>query len=255
MSTQRVLITAGATGIGLAIAEAFVDKGSAVHVCDISRDNLAACKAALPTVSTSLTDVADPKQVEQLFREAERSLGGLDVLVNNAGIAGPTARVEDVAPEEWDRTLAVCINSQFYCAHHAVPMLKQSGGGCIINISSTAGLMAYPLRAPYATAKWAVIGFTKTLAMELGADNIRANAICPGSVEGPRMDRVIAAEAIAQGVSEDTIRENYVGQSALRTFISGKDIANTALFLCSPAGNRISGQVLSVDGYTETTGS
>ena len=248
----RVMITAAATGIGRAIAEAFLENGASVHICDIDEQALAACRAALPEIGTTVADVSDPDQVDRFFEEAITHLGGLDVLVNNAGISGPTGLVEEISPEAWDRTMAVNINGQFYCTRRAVPLLKAAGGGSIINISSTAGLFGYALRSPYTASKWAVIGFTKTLAMELGEFAIRVNAICPGSVDGPRMDRVIAAEAKALNVAPEVVRHGYLKQVSMRTFINPRDIANMILFLCSEAGGKISGQALSVDGHTET---
>jgi NAD(P)-dependent dehydrogenase (short-subunit alcohol dehydrogenase family) len=250
---QRVLITAAATGIGWAIAEKFLEQGAQVHICDISQADLATCQAAWPTLGLTQADVSDPTQVDRLFQEVEASMAGLDVLVNNVGIAGPTAPVEDVSIEAWLTTLAVNLHSHFYCTRKAVPLLKAAKGGAIINISSTAGLMGYPWCSPYATSKWALIGLTKTLAMELGEFNIRVNAVCPGSVAGPRMDRVIAAEAQARNVSEAVVREGYQRQASLRTFVQATDIANMVLFLCSAAGAKISGQALSVDGHVETS--
>lgn len=249
---MQVIVTAAGTGIGQAIAQAFAGQGARVHICDVVPERLAEMEAAVPNLSATLADVSKPAEVDKLFDEAIAKLGGLDVLVNNAGISGPTAPVEAVTPAEWEQTMAVNINGQFYCARRAVPLLKQAGGGAIINISSTAGLFGYPLRSPYAASKWAVIGFTKTLAMELGEFGIRVNAICPGSVDGPRMDRVIAAEAAAQNVPPEQIRAGYVSQVSLRTFIDRQEIANFILFLCSPAGAKISGQALSIDGHTET---
>jgi NAD(P)-dependent dehydrogenase (short-subunit alcohol dehydrogenase family) len=206
----------------------------------------------MPSVSSTLADVADPEQVDRLFDDAVAQLGGLDILVNNAGIAGPTGPVETLEPEEWDRTITVNLNSQFYCARRAVPHLKNAGGGAIINLSSAAGLVGYPLRAPYAASKWAVIGFTKTLAMELGEFGICVNAICPGPVEGPRIDGVIAARAEAQGETFAAVRESYLRQNSLHTFFAPQDIADLVLFLCSPAGRKFTGQALAIDGHTET---
>ncbi|MBW2175672.1 MAG: SDR family oxidoreductase, partial [Deltaproteobacteria bacterium] len=176
----------------------------------------------------------------------------LDVLVNNAGIAGPTAPIEAVDPEDWDRTMAVNINGQFYCARKAVPLLKEAGGGSIINMSSSAGIMGYPFRSPYAASKWAVIGLTKTMAMELGEFNVRVNAVCPNAVEGPRMDAVIEAEAKVKGITEEEVYACLVQGTSMRTFVTAEDVSNMILFLCSDAGKRISGQALSVDGFTET---
>ncbi len=248
----HVIITAAASGIGFALAETFVENGARVHICDINDEQLAACLKSLPGVSATRTDVSDPVQVDRLFEEAHSHLGGLDVLVNNAGIAGPTAAVEDILPEQWDKTMAVNINGQFYCARRAVPLIKAAGGGSIINMSSSAGLLGYPMRSPYAASKWAVIGLTKTMAMELGEFGIRVNAICPNAVEGPRMDAVIAAEAEAKGVSEKEVYETLVKGTSLRTFVTTDDVTNMILFLCSEPGSKITGQAISIDGHTET---
>jgi NAD(P)-dependent dehydrogenase (short-subunit alcohol dehydrogenase family) len=248
----RVLVTAAAGGIGRAIAATFHQQGARVHICDLDENRLAVARADLPGLSTTAADVADPAQVDRLFDETEAQLDGLDVLVNNAGIAGPTGPVESLEIDAWDRTMAVNINSQFYCARRAVPLLKAAGGGLIVNLSSVAGLFGYPLRAPYAASKWAVIGFTKTLAMELGDHNIRVNAICPGPVEGPRIDGVISARAAAQGEEFAVTREKYLRQNSLHTFIQAQDIADMIFFLCSPAGRKLSGQSLAVDGNTES---
>jgi NAD(P)-dependent dehydrogenase (short-subunit alcohol dehydrogenase family) len=251
VSGLRVLVTAAASGIGRAIATTLLGHGAAVHICDLDADRLAAIRAEFPTLGTTQADVAMPGDVDRLFAAVEAHLGGLDVLVNNAGIAGPTGPVETLDVAAWDRTMAVNINGQFYCARAAIPLLKAAGGGAIVNLSSNAGLFGYPLRAPYAASKWAVIGFTKTLAMELGDYRIRVNAICPGPVQGPRIDGVIAARAAAQGVDFDTMRDNYLRQNSLHTFIQAQDVADLVLFLCSPAGRKVSGQALAIDGDTE----
>jgi len=248
----RVLVTAAGSGIGRAIAETLLTNGAHVHICDLAAERLAECQTALPRIGVTQADVADPRQVDPLFDAVVAHLGGLDVLVNNAGIAGPTGPVETLDPDEWDRTMAVNINSQFYCARRAVPLIKSAGGGAIINLSSAAGLFGYPLRTPYAASKWAVIGLTKSLAMELGDFGIRVNAICPGPVEGPRIDGVISARAQARGESFEAMRAAYQRQNSLHTFIQAQDIANLVLFLCSPAGSKISGQALSIDGNTES---
>jgi NAD(P)-dependent dehydrogenase (short-subunit alcohol dehydrogenase family) len=248
----RVLITAGGAGIGRTMAETFLQNGARVHICDVDEARLQEFQAAWPALGVTVTDVSDPAQVDRLFEAAVAHLGGLDVLVNNAGIAGPTAPIEEINPEDWDRTMAINISGQFYCARRAVPLLKAAGGGAIINLSSAAGLFGYPLRAPYAASKWAVIGLTKTLAMELGEFNIRVNAICPGVVAGPRMDGVIKAKAEARGISEAEMREQYLGLVSMHTFVTMQDVANMVLFLCSEAGCRISGQALAVDGNVET---
>lgn len=249
---MRVLISAGASGLGLAIAKKFLDQAARVHVCDINPAAIEKIRGFHPELSISLTDTSDPVQVKALFNDADRALGGLDVLINNVGIAGPTARLEDIDYHDWRRTLEVDLDSFFLCTKYAIPRLKQNPGSSIINIASTAGWMGYPLRSPYATAKWGVVGLSKTMAMELGDYQIRVNCICPGSLSGERMDRVIAAEARAKGVDEQSIREAYTSQVSLKTFIDPSDIAETAYFLCSSAARRISGQTISVDGNTET---
>ena len=250
---KRIVVTAGAAGIGRSIAEAFLEAGARVHVCDVDPAALAALdSAAVPSPGFTRADVADVAQVDQLFEDVARSLGGLDVLVNNAGIAGPTGPVEAVSPEDWRRTLAVNLDGAFLCSRRAVSLLKQSGAGSIVNIASSAALFGYPMRAPYAASKWALLGLTKTLAMELGPFGIRVNAICPGGVDGPRIDRVIEEAARARGVPSETIRQTYLRQTSLRTFVRPEDVASLALFLCSDAGARISGQSLAVDGHTES---
>jgi NAD(P)-dependent dehydrogenase (short-subunit alcohol dehydrogenase family) len=247
----RVLVTGGAAGIGWAIAVALQEHGARVHVCDESSEHLAQALGQQPEMSGSVADVADARQVDFVFDGLRQSLGGLDALVNNAGIAGPTAAVEDIDPDDWSRTLAVNITGQFLCARRAVPLLKAAGGGSIINVSSVAGRLGYPLRTPYAASKWAVIGFTKSLAIELGPHDIRVNALLPGIVEGERMRSVIAARAVAQNVSYDEMETQYLGQVSLRRMVTHADLASMVVFLCSPAGRNISGQSLGVCGNVE----
>jgi NAD(P)-dependent dehydrogenase (short-subunit alcohol dehydrogenase family) len=251
-SAPVVLITAGAAGIGRAIAEAFISQGHRVHVCDIDQGAIDAFLQANPEARATHADIADVAQVDQVFAELADRHGRLDILVNNAGIAGPTAHVEDIETTDWDQTIAVNLNGQFYCARRAVPMLKAVRGGSIINMSSSVAFSGCPMRAAYTAAKWAVIGFTKTLAMELGPDGIRVNAICPGSVEGPRIDAVIERDAQRRGIAAEEIRDLYLRQSSLRSFISAEDVANLAVFLASDAGAKISGQALGLDGHTES---
>jgi NAD(P)-dependent dehydrogenase (short-subunit alcohol dehydrogenase family) len=250
-SRLRVLITGGASGIGWTVAQALQEQGARIHLCDVSSDVLAQALKQQPAMSGSVADVANAQQVESLFSDSQRSLGGLDVLVNNAGIAGPTAAVEDIAPDDWSRTLAVNITGQFLCARKAVPLLKEAGGGCIINMSSAAGRLGYPLRTPYAASKWAVVGFTESLAMELGPHNIRVNTILPGLVQGERITRVLAARAQAQGLEYEEMERQYLDRVSLRRMVSPADVAAMVSFLCSPAGRNISGQSLGVCGNIE----
>jgi NAD(P)-dependent dehydrogenase (short-subunit alcohol dehydrogenase family) len=241
----RVLVTAGAAGIGREIAGTFLTHGARVQVCDIDEKAL----SSLPKeIFRCKADVSDVAQVERLFEEVQKNLGGLDVLVNNAGIAGPTAKIEDIRPEDWDRCIAVDLNSMFYVTRKAMPLIKAAGGGSIINLSSIAGRLGFAMRTPYSAAKWAIVGFTQSLAMEAGPEHVRVNCIQPGIVEGERVDRIIAAKAQALGVSPDDVLDKMVEGVSLKTTVTASDVANTALFLASDAARHISGQALSVCG-------
>lgn len=244
----RVLITAGAGGIGLRTTESFLREGARVHVCDVDKDALGTLQKAHPKVTTSLCDVADRKQVAALFKDAVAALGGLDCLVNNAGIAGPTGPVHEINPEDWDRCLEVCITSQFNCTRLAVEHLKQSKNPSIINLSSAAGKFGFPNRSPYAAAKWGVVGFTKTIAMELGQFGIRANAILPGTVEGDRIRRVFEAKAQIAGKSMLEIKNASLANASIKEMIQPEQIADMIVFLASVRGRTVSGQAISVDG-------
>ena len=247
----RVLVTAGAAGIGRAIAQMFALHGAQVHICDVAQAALETCGREQPDISCSLADVSRVVEVDRLFADVKRELGGLDVLVNNAGIAGPTAKVEDIQPADWERCIAVDLNGMFYCTRLAMPMLKANGrerGGSVINLSSVAGRLGMGMRTPYSAAKWAVVGFTKSLALEAGPDGIRVNCIQPGNVEGERINRVIEARAKASGASFDEQKRSLLDTTSLRTFVTAQDIANMALFLATDAGKHISGQALSVCG-------
>ena len=252
LAGRRVLITAAARGIGRATARAFRDSGAAVHICDLDASALDEAGRADPDLTTTLADVCQPDEVARLFDDALSALGGIDVLVNNAGIAGPTAPVEEIALEDWRRTLAVNLDAVFLCARKAASLMKAQGGGVIINLSSTAGLHGFARRSPYCAAKWAVIGFTKTLAMELGPYGVRANAVCPGAVAGPRMEQVMAEHSRTTGRSVEEIRGDYMADASLRTFIDPEDIADMIVFLSSPAAARVTGQAVSVDGHLES---
>ena len=247
--SQRVMITAGASGIGRAIARAFADQGAKVHICDVDERALG---EADPRISATHVDVTDEKAIDRWFDLALEDLGGLDVLVNNAGTKGPTGYVEEIDPDDWRQCLSVCLDAQFLCARRAAPLMKARHSGSIINISSTAGLYGYGLRTPYAAAKWAVIGFTKSLAVELGPYDVRANAICPGAVEGARMERVAMAEAQSRNVSLDLVNKEYVQSQSIKRFVKPEEIADMCLFLASPTAKMVTGQAIAVDGHTET---
>jgi NAD(P)-dependent dehydrogenase (short-subunit alcohol dehydrogenase family) len=244
----RVVVTAGAAGIGRAIARTFVEHGARVHICDVDEAMLKETASLVPGLTQTRADVSSVAEVERLFQDAHQRLGGLDVLVNNAGIAGPTAKVEDIRPEDWERCIAVDLNGMFYCTRKAMPMIKAAGGGSIINLSSIAGRFGFAMRTPYSAAKWAVVGFTQSLAVEAGPDQVRVNCIQPGIVEGERVERIVAAKAEQLGVSPAEILQRMVEGISLKSTVTAQDIANTALFLASEAGRHISGQAISVCG-------
>jgi NAD(P)-dependent dehydrogenase (short-subunit alcohol dehydrogenase family) len=244
----RVLVTAGAAGIGLEIARTFHHEGARVHVCDVDRAALQGAAETDPDLTSSYGDVANRADVARVFEEALTVLSGLDVLINNAGIAGPTARVEEINPEDWDRTLEVCITGQFNCTRLAVPHLRKSGNASIVNLSSAAGRFGFPLRSPYAAAKWAVIGFTKSLSRELGEDGIRVNAILPGVVAGDRQRWVLEAKAQQLGVSFEEMQRRALANTSLKEYVTAQQLADQIAFLCSPLGRTISGQAIAVDG-------
>ncbi|MGB1252442.1 MAG: SDR family oxidoreductase [Candidatus Promineifilaceae bacterium] len=249
---KRVIVTAGARGIGRAIADAFAAAGAQVHICDIDATAVANALAENPKLTGSITDVSDESQVDTMFDEALAHLGGLDIMVNNAGISGPAGMVEEIAIAAWEKVMAVNVYAMISTSRRAIPIMKAQRSGSIINIASTAGLWGYPTRSPYCASKWAVIGLTKTMAMELGEYDVRVNVICPGSVSGPRIDHVIAIQSAATGMPEDEIRRSYTNQVSMQTFVDPEEIAYQALFVCSPFGAKISGQALCVDGHTES---
>jgi NAD(P)-dependent dehydrogenase (short-subunit alcohol dehydrogenase family) len=248
----RVVITAGASGIGRAIADTLIGYGSKVHICDVSDAFLADFSSAHPGAGASKVDVSDDTAVDRLFAEASDTLGGLDALVNNAGIAGPTGGIDEIDPDEWRRCIDVCLTGQFLCARRAVPMIRTAGGGSIVNMSSAAGRFGYAYRTPYSSAKFGIIGLTNSLAKELGPSNIRVNAILPGIVEGPRMEGVIRARAEQVGVSYAEMEKTYLDRISMRRMVTNQDIANTVAFLFSTPGESISGQSIGVDRNVET---
>lgn len=252
LAGKRVLVTAGGDGIGLEIARAFAGAGSKVLVCDIQPESLARLAKELPDIHSCLADVSREKDVASMFELVDQKLGGLDVLVNNAGIAGPTGGIETLSLADWERTLAVNLTGQFLCIRQALPRLRQGRGPSIINLSSAAGHLGMPGRAPYAASKWGVVGLTKTLAIELGRDGIRVNAILPGAVDGPRIRSVIAAKAKALGQPEEVITRAYTDQAALGRMVTASDIANMVLFAASDLAGNVTGQELVVDGHTQS---
>ena len=250
--TQRVIVTAAARGIGRSIAAAFLTTGARVHICDVDDVAIRSFEDGFPDARAARVDLADPASVDAWLDDAIADLGGVDVLVNNAGTKGPTAFVEDVTFDEWRSCLAVTLDSHFQCARRVAPLMKAQGSGAIINLSSMAGLVGYGMRSPYAAAKWAVVGLTKSLAIELGPHNVRCNCICPGSVSGDRMDRVAVAEAGIRGVPVDVVTAEYVAGQSIKRFVEPDEIAQLCLFLASSAASMITGQAIAIDGHSET---
>lgn len=244
---KRAFVTAAGGGIARRIAERLAEEGAQVFAGDVDEVALATLPAGIWWQGV---DVADAASVDAFFTAGFDQLGGIDILINAAGTKGPTGPIESTDPAEWQACVAVNLTGAYHCLRHALGPMKAQGSGSIVNFSSTGGLYGYPDRSPYCAAKWGIIGLTKTAAVEAGPSGVRVNALCPGSVEGDRMDRVIAAEAETRGVSEAEIRKDYVKDTSLRCFVTADDIAETSLFLCSDAGARISGQAIPVDGHT-----
>jgi NAD(P)-dependent dehydrogenase (short-subunit alcohol dehydrogenase family) len=245
--TQKVLVTAAASGIGLEIARAFSAAGAKVFITDINTQTLGAAKKEIPGLMTKVCDNSKRAEIEAMVPAAVEELGGLDVLVNNAGISGPTAPVEEVDPDKWEAVMAIDLTGTFNVTRLAIPHLKKSAAGSIIIMSSLGGRFGYPNRSPYNVAKAGLIGFAKTLAIELGNHNIRANAIAPGAVGGQRIENVLAGRAKAEGKSVDEERASMLGIQSLKRFVDPKDIAALCVFLASDAGKSISGQVIPID--------
>jgi len=248
MMSQRVMITAAASGIGRSIAQAFFEDGAQVHICDMNEDALADFRDEFPEIAATRVDVQSEAEIDAWFDDALEDLGGLDVMVNNAGIKGPTAPIDDIELAEWRDCISVCLDAQFLCARRAAPIMKAQRSGVILNMSSNAGQFGFGNRTPYAAAKWGVIGLTKSLAIELGP----CNAICPGAVRGERINRVISGEAGLRGVDPDIVAAELVSQQSLARFTEPEEIAKLCLFLASPAAFMINGQDIAIDGHVET---
>jgi len=254
LQNKKIIISAGASGIGWATTKVCVAKGASVYLCDIDLKAINKVKKHRlynKRIFVSEADASDEMQVMDFFSKIKGKFKNLDALINNVGIEGPTRPIEKLDSNEWENTLHVNVNSHFYFTKQAIPLLKKSKNGSIINISSVAGIMGYPLRSPYAASKWAVVGVTKTLAMELGKYKIRVNAICPGTIKGDRMKRVIRDKAKFEKVSAKTIENDFVSMASMRSWINPEDIGNMCAHLISDEANKVSGQVIAVDGNCE----
>ena len=244
---QRVLITAGAGGIGREIARAFAKGGAKVFVCDIDSEGLENLKQEISGVETAVCDVSKREDIERMVAAGVAAIGGLDVLVNNAGIAGPTAPVEEFNPDDWEKVVQINLNGTFNVTRLSIPHLKKSPAGVIINMSSVAGRFGYANRSAYSATKWAIVGFTKTLSIELGQHGIRANAILPGAVDGERIQKVFEGRAEAEGKPLEEIKQEAMAAQSIKRMVDPRDIAALAVFLASDAGKSISGQMLPID--------
>jgi NAD(P)-dependent dehydrogenase (short-subunit alcohol dehydrogenase family) len=246
------LITGGASGVGASIAAEFLEGGAGVHLLDVSGRHIDDFLGKHPAATASLCNVGNAGEVASAFRDFQSKYDRLDVLVNNAGIAGPAGPAEDLDTDAWDRCIGINLSGVFYVTREAIPLLKAGNRGAIVSLASNAGLFGCPHRSPYAASKWGIIGLTKTWAMELGPHNIRVNAVCPASVEGERIEGVIERDAAERGLTTDEIRTVYQRQSSMRSFVSAEDVASMVAFLASDGAKKISGQAIAVDGHTET---
>ena len=246
----RVMVSAGASGIGLVIARAFAREGAKVSVCDVDAAALQAIATSDPALHACACDVSDRAAVQRWFAAAHERLGGLDCLVSNAGIAGPTGAVESIAPDDWDRCIAVDLTGHFNCVRLAVPALRESANASIVCVSSLAGRLGFALRTPYAAAKWGVVGLMRSLAIELGPDRIRVNALLPGVVAGSRQKAVLAAKAKVRGVSFADVERAAFAATSIKDYVTPEQLADYAVFLASRRAATVSGQALSVCGDT-----
>ena len=246
-----ILITAGASGIGSEIAQILSQADAKVIICDNDQEAIDKFNKENPAITTFNTDVSNEEQVTLLFEELKEQFGRINCLINNAGISGPSAKLEDTNFEEWQNTLNVNLNGSFLCTKSSIPLFRSAGGGSIINIGSTSSFLGTPLRSSYSATKWGLIGLTKTWAMEYGMENIRINTICPGSVNGERIEQVIDRESKYRNVTSEEIKATYLSQTSMQVFIDAEEIVGMIVYLLSPLAKKITGQMLVIDGHTE----
>lgn len=252
LAGKRVAITAAASGIGYIIAKRLNESGCRVAICDVNHDALQSAAVNLHEVLTSVADVSDATQVQKFFSQIKTLYGGLDALINNAGTAGPTASVEDIKLQEWQQCLDVGLTGHFLCTRTALPLIKSSGGGSIINMSSVVGKLGFALRSPYSAVKFGVIGLTQCWAKELGPQNIRVNALLPGIVKGRRIQEVIDARAKALSITSEEMENSLLSSVSMRRMVTADDVAGMSAFLISDLGQNISGQSIAIDANVET---
>ena len=254
LKNKKIIISAGASGIGLATAKICLSRGAFVYICDLDLKALNKIKKHSLNNKRLFSyncDASNEEEVSNFFNQIKKKTNNIDALINNVGVAGPTGSLEKLNSEDWENTLHTDVNSHFYFTKKAIPLIKKSKNGSIINISSTAGILGFPLRSPYAASKWAIIGITKTLAMELGKFNIRVNAVCPGTIKGNRMKRVIRDKAKFTKISRKSIEKDFISMSSMKQWILEDDVGKMCAFLISDDSSKVSGQVISVDGNTE----
>ena len=254
LKNKKIIISAGASGIGWATAKICLSRGALVYICDLNIKSLNKIKKHSlnnKRLFSYKCDASNEKEVSNFFKQIKKKTNKIDALINNVGVAGPTGSLEKLNSKDWENTLHTDVNSHFYFTKRAIPLIKKSKNGSIINISSTAGILGFPLRSPYAASKWAIIGITKTLAMELGKFNIRVNAVCPGTIKGERMKRVIRDKAKFTKISKKTIEKDFISMSSMKQWVLEDDIGKMCSFLISNDSSKVSGQVISVDGHTE----
>ena len=248
---ENVLITGGADSVGRVMAERFSARGDRVHICDVRADALAATLAANPGMRGTLADVGDPAALSRVVAESISWLGEISVLVNNVGIGGPRALIEEITLDDWDRTLAVNVTAMFHAMKLVVPGMKRRGGGAIVNFSTGSTRTRLPSRTAYVVSKYAVEGLTLNAARELGPHNIRVNAILPGMIDNARMQGIIVAKSRETGLAAAEIEAGYLRYISMRTKTQPADIAEMVLFLASPAGRIVTGELISVSGNME----
>ena len=254
LKNKKIIISAGASGIGWATAKICLSRGAFVYICDLDLKALNKIKkhsSSNKRLFSYNCDASNEEEVSNFFNQIKKKTNNIDALINNVGVAGPTGSLEKLNSEDWENTLHTDVNSHFYFTKEAIPLIKKSKNGSIINISSTAGILGFPLRSPYAASKWAIIGITKTLAMELGKFNIRVNAVCPGTIKGDRMKRVIRDKAKFTKISRKSIEKDFISMSSMKQWILEDDVGKMCAFLISDDSSKVSGQVISVDGNTE----